>query len=104
MTDRVAKDTWVEIHQIALGAEDRAPQVPVDTRQLPLEMRIKGFLTAAVRVGEQAEIVTPAGRRLRGVLSVVNPAYDHGFGPAIPELSTIGAHVRGMLRERGRYQ
>ncbi len=102
MADVVAIDTWVEIRRIELAPDQRAPQVPADTRRVPLELRAKGFLAAPARLGEQAEIVTAAGRRLCGVLSEVNPAYTHGFGPPIPELSTIGAQVRSMLREQGR--
>jgi len=52
--------------------------------------------------GEAAEILTPAGRRLRGTLVAVNPAYTHGFGAPIPELSRIGSEVRAFLREAER--
>lgn len=99
MTERIAQETWVEIHRIVLAPGERAPQVPGDTQSVPLEMRVKGFLTAPAVLGEEAEIETPAGRRLRGTLVEVNPAYTHGFGPPIPELSTIGLEVRAMLRE-----
>jgi hypothetical protein len=104
MVDVVATNTWVEIHRIELTPDQRAPQVPADTRQVPLEMRAKGFLAAPARLGDQAEIITAAGRRLRGVLSVVNPAYTHGFGPPIAELSTIGSEVRAILHERGHFK
>ncbi len=104
MADVVARDTWVEIRRIELAPDQRAPQVPADTRRVPLEMRVKGFLAAPVCLGAQAEIITPAGRRLRGVLSEVNPAYSHGFGSPIPELSTIGSEVRAILREQGRFK
>jgi hypothetical protein len=63
-------------------------------------MRVKGFLVAAAAVGDDAEIVTRAGRRVRGTLTEVDPAYGHGFGPPLLELSTIGEEVRAMLRER----
>jgi hypothetical protein len=92
----------VEIHRIILSPDERAPQVPEDTRQLPLEMRVKGFLAEAAALGEKAEIVTPAGRRVRGTLSAVNPAYSHSFGPPVAALSTIGSEVRGMLSGRRR--
>jgi hypothetical protein len=62
---------------------------------------VKGFLVAPAVQGEAAEIMTAAGRRLRGTLTEVNPAYTHGFGAPLPELSTIGGEVRAMLRERG---
>ncbi len=102
MAELVAQGTWVEIHRVALAPGERAPRVPEDTQRVSLEMRVKGFLAAPAALGEQAEIVTLAGRRLRGTLTQVNPAYTHGFGPPIPELSTIGEEVRAMLRARGR--
>jgi len=101
MTEAVDRGTWVEIHGIVLPPGERAAQVPDDTRKVPLEMRAKGFLTAPAVMGEEAEILTAAGRCLRGTLAVVNPAYSHGFGPPIPELTAIGSEVRAMLRRRG---
>lgn len=101
MTEEVDRGTWVEIHGIVLPPGERAAQVPDDTRKVPLEMRAKGFLTAPAAMGEEAEILTAAGRRLRGTLALVNPAYLHGFGPPISELISIGGEVRAMLRRRG---
>jgi len=100
MAELIAKGTWVEIHRTVLAPGERAPQVPEDTRQVPLEMRVKGFLLAPASLGEEAEIETPAGRRLRGTLMRVNPAYSHSFGSPIAELSAVGGEVRAMLRER----
>ena len=101
MTRPISKGTWVEIHNIVLPAGERAPQVPEDTQQVPLEMRVKGFLAEPASLDEEAEIITTAGRHLRGRLVEVNPAYSHRFGAPIPELSTIGGEVRAILRERG---
>jgi len=42
--------------------------------------------------------LTAAGRRLGGTLERVLPAYEHGFGPPVPELLTVGAELRAMLR------
>ena len=97
MTERAPKGVWVEIHTIILEPGQRAPQVPDDTRQTPLEMRVKGFLAESAAIGELAEIMTVAGRRLNGRLSKVNPAYEHGFGAPIAELSTIGQELRCLL-------
>jgi hypothetical protein len=99
MAETVAKGAWVEIHRIVLAPGERAPQVPSETQDVPLEMRVKGFLLAAAAIGEDAEIRTPADRRLRGTLVADNPVYTHGFGPPIPELSMIGSAVRRVLRE-----
>ncbi|MGB5179628.1 MAG: 2-amino-4-oxopentanoate thiolase subunit OrtA [Gammaproteobacteria bacterium] len=101
MAERAMQGVWVEIYRCVLQAGERAPQVPEDTQRVPLEMRVKGFLVAPAAPGESAEIVTPAGRRLQGTLTQVNPAYTHGFGAPLAELSGIGGEVRAMLRERG---
>ena len=102
MSEPVAQGTWVEIHRVVLPPGERAPGVPADTARVPLEMRVKGFLAAPASLGNEAEVITAAGRRLSGTLSGVNPAYSHGFGAPIPELSAIGEEIRAMLREQGR--
>jgi hypothetical protein len=104
MTDLIEKGTWVEIHNVVLPANERAPQVPEDTRRVPLEMRVKGFLLAPASIGEDAEIETLSGRHLCGRVAEVNPAYTHSFGSPVPELSPIGCEVRALLRDKGRMQ
>jgi hypothetical protein len=104
MAELVSAGTWVEIHSIVLPATQRAQQIPEDTKGVPLEMRVKGFLVAAASLGDQVEIVTVTGRRLNATLVEVNPAYAHGFGPPIPELLTIGSEVRALLRAAGQSQ
>lgn len=102
MVKAVQKGTWVEIRCVVLAPHERAPQVPEDTKRVPLELRTKGFLGKPAHLGEEAEIITPAGRRLLGILTEINPAYGHGFGSPIPELSTIGTEVRSLLHRRER--
>ena len=100
MAQLIKKDTWVEIWQVILEKGDRAPQVPEDTKQVPLEMKVKGFLLQDTILGEQAEIVTPTGRKITGKLIEVNPEYTHNFGFPIPELMRIGRELRGILAKR----
>lgn len=99
MAEQVKKNTWVEVWGIVLGKDERAPQVPDDTKQVPLEMKVKGFLKEDAIVGQEATIITPAGRTITGTLTEVNPAYTHLFGSPIPELSTIGMELREILFE-----
>ena len=99
MVEKVKKGTWVEIHGIVLTPDERAPKLPDDTSKVPLEMRVKGFLVIDAIISEEVEIMTVTGRRLSGILSEINPAYDHGFGPAIPELVTIGGEVRALIAQ-----
>ena len=101
MTALIEQGTWVEIRDVVLEAGERAPQVPADTQSVALEMRAKGFLSAPAAIGEDAVIKTLSGRRLRGKLAEINPAYTHSFGAPIPELSWIGCEVRALLRDEG---
>jgi hypothetical protein len=102
MPERASAQTWVEVHRLVLAPGERAPQTPDDTRQMPLELKVKGFLTHDATIGEEVDIITPAGRTLSGTLIAINPAYTHMFGVPIPELSCIGGEVRAILKDRGK--
>jgi hypothetical protein len=101
VAELVAAGSWVEIHRVVLPAGARAPQVPEDTRAVPLELRAKGFLLCDARIGEQVEVETAAGRRVRGTLREAQPGYAHGFGPPVPELLAAGREARARLAARG---
>ncbi len=101
MAEMIVQGSWVEIHNVILEAGERAPNIPADTQNTALEMRVKGFLVDDAQLGETVEIVTAAGRKLSGRLFDVNPAYTHGFGAPIPELSHIGQQVRSLLTTEG---
>jgi hypothetical protein len=90
----IQKGTWVEIEQVILTPEQRAPSVPEDTRQTPLKMFVAGFLTADAELGQTVAIRTLIGRELSGTLKTVNPSYNHSFGETVPELLNIGAEVQ----------
>ncbi len=99
--DVVQPGRWVEIRSTVLEAAERAPQVPEDTRQVPLEMRARGFLLRSAMLGDEVEIETLTGRRLRGILHAGEPAYTHGFGPPVKELLGIARELRALLDQRG---
>ncbi len=101
MAERVARGTWVELHRVVLAPGERAPQVPEETRRVPLELRVKGFLVEDAAAGEPAEVETAAGRRLRGTLERVLPRHEHGFGEPVPELLAVGEELRSILRRPG---
>jgi hypothetical protein len=86
----VRSGTWVEIEKILLTPEQRAPQVPEDTRRTPYVMRVAGFLAADANVGSEATIRTLVGRQITGILKVVRPHYEHSFGETVEELLDIG--------------
>lgn len=93
---KIAKGTWVEIENIVLMPEERAPSLPPETRATPYVMRVSGFLTEDAAPGQEVSIRTIIGRELRGTLRVVNPGYTHSFGETVPELLTIGTEVESL--------
>jgi 2-amino-4-ketopentanoate thiolase alpha subunit len=90
---KIAQGTWVEIEQVVLKPEERAPTLPEDTRQVPYVLRVAGFLADEAELGQTVRVHTLIGRELAGVLRTVNPSYSHSFGPTVPELLTIGMEV-----------
>ncbi len=89
----ITKGTWVEIEQIVLKPEERAPSLPEDTKKVPYVLRVSGFLLEDAALGDEVRIRTIIGRELSGTLRVVNPSYRHSFGTVVPELLTIGTEA-----------
>lgn len=93
----IKKGQWVRIHKIILDPDQRAPQLPDDTKKVPLEMWDKGYLSSDADIGDEVEIVTVTGRKETGTLIEADPYYTHDFGKFVPELLTIDKQVRGIL-------
>ncbi len=98
MKNEAKKGDWVEIHKLILRPEERAPQVPDETKKVPLEMRVKGWLEQdQATVGAEVTIRTAIGRSLSGRLRSINPEFMHTFGRPVPELLSIGPELRLLL-------
>ncbi|MDR0357101.1 MAG: 2-amino-4-ketopentanoate thiolase [Clostridiales Family XIII bacterium] len=93
----IKKGEWVLIRKTILEPHERAPQVPDDTKKVPLIMWVKGRLQADAQIGDIVEIITQTGRVEQGALLEANPTYRHSFGEFIPELLVIGDQVREIL-------
>ena len=93
----IKKGEWVIIHRNILEPSERAPQVPDDTKKVPLEMWVKGYLKADANIGDEVEIITVTKRVEKGTLLEVNPNYKLDYGFFIPELLEISDQVRGIL-------
>ncbi len=91
------KGEWVKIYRVILKPEERAPQVPDDTKLVPLEMWVKGFITADAELGDHVEVKTITGRMESGKLVEINPTYTHSFGNFVPELLQIGLDLKEIL-------
>jgi len=91
------KGDWVKIYSVVLTPEQRAPQVPEDTKKVPLETWVKGYLLEDGQIGDQVSVKTYTGRTVEGELIEIAPSYDHSFGNNIPELLEIGSQLRDIL-------
>ena len=92
------KGDWVRIHNIVLDPDQRASQVPEDTKNVPLELWTKGFLLVdEAKIGDIVTIETYIGRKVSGKLIEIAPYYEHDFGKCIPELLYIGRQLRDIL-------
>lgn len=94
---KVEKGTWVRIYDIVLQPHERAPQLPEDTKKVPLEMWTKGFLLKDAEIGDIVEIKTITGRNEKGRLVEANPHHDHDFGKFVPEILQIGIQLKEVL-------
>jgi len=97
---KAVKGDWVRIHKTVLSPAQRAPQVPEDTKKIPLEMWDKGFLLSdSADVGDEVEVETIIGRRIMGSMIDVNPQFHHSWGNCVPEILHIGRQLRSILAE-----
>jgi len=91
---------WVRIHSIVLNVGERNPQVPEDTARVPLEMWDKGFLlNTEAAVGDAVEVETIIGRKVKGTLLEIEPAWDHDFGRCVPEIISIDRQLKAIMKE-----
>ena len=93
------KGDWVQIMQVILEPGQRAPKVPKDTRQVPLTLLVKGFLTQDANLGDTVTITTVIDRTISGKLVAVNPRYDHSFGAPPDGFMSMGGSLRRILSD-----
>ncbi|MBQ7568153.1 2-amino-4-ketopentanoate thiolase [bacterium] len=95
---RAVKGDWVRLHIVAMEPAERAEHLPEDTKNVPLEMWVKGFLqNETAEIGDEAQVMTRTGRLVCGILTERNPGYTHSFGDTVPELLQIGPQVRSIV-------
>lgn len=88
------KGDWVLIYNVVLDSSERAPQVPEDTKNVPLETWVKGFVNEEASIGDTVNITTITGRNVSGKLVDVNPYHKHDYGKCVPEILKIGLQLR----------
>lgn len=90
MSTKATKGTWVEIERILLNPDERAPNLPEETRRCPYVLLVSGFLQQDAALGDHVTIRSLIGHEHQGTLRTISPGYNHSFGPVVPELLTIG--------------
>lgn len=104
MPDKAKKGDWVQIHETVLEPKERAPHLPDDTREVPLELWVKGFINIDASIGDNVDITTVTGRVVSGCLVEINPGYSHNFGECAPELLHIGPQLKKILKDGPDYK
>lgn len=93
----IYKGSFVEIMQIVLEPEERATNLPEETKPTQLKLWAKGFLMEDCELFKRAKVKTVTGRILEGIVCETSPSYTHGFGDFIPEVMYIGTQAKALL-------
>jgi 2-amino-4-ketopentanoate thiolase alpha subunit len=93
----VPRGRWGRIHRLELAPSERAPEIPADTAAVPFETWINGWLVEDAAIGERAQLRTPTGRIVEGVLVESNPGYHHSFGCPPASLQHAGGLAFELL-------
>ncbi len=94
------KNEYVRIHRSILEAAERTGKLPEDTKSVPLEMWVKGWLQdESAAIGDTVTVKTVVGRLETGVLLEEKPIYALNYGEYVPEILAIDQRLRGVLFE-----
>ena len=85
----ISKQTYVEIYKTVLPSSERPSHIPTDTKTVPYEMRIKGYLKKDADIGDVVEIKTVTGRNESGILIQEKPYFKHDFGHYVDIIDEI---------------
>ena len=94
------KNEYVRIHRSVLEAVERTGKLPEDTKNVPLEMWVKGWLQdEEAAIGDTVTVKTVVGRLETGTLLEERPCYDLNYGEYVPEILEIDQRLRAVLFE-----
>ena len=92
------KNDWVRIHRNVLEPQERTGKLPEDTKKVPLEMWVKGWLqNETAELGDEVTVITCVGRTEHGRLIEVNPCYELNYGSFVPEILEMETQLRTTL-------
>ncbi len=99
-TNLAKKGDWVQVQLNILSPQERSKYLPEDTKKVPLQMRVKGFLVDEIAsLGATVRVKTTTDRIISGILIDINPKYTHNFGEPVPELINAGVELRKLMEE-----
>jgi hypothetical protein len=93
----IKKDSWVQIKKTIFTPNERSTNVPKDTKLVPFDMWVKGFLQDDASLGDWVVVKTVTGRTEEGKLVDVNPTFLHNYGTFVPENLTIARIVKTIV-------
>lgn len=93
----IKKGTWVEIEEIVLMPEDRAKNIPEETKKTPLKCWIRGNCLSDCEMGDEVQVETNVGRIAKGKVVDVEPGYYHSFGKYVGKIGYIGRQAREII-------
>ena len=94
----IKQGSWVQIKKIVLCPEERAENIPEDTKLVPLVMWTKGYLLDDAKIGDTVKIKTVVGRIEEGILTEANPTFRHDYGDFVMEILKIREIVKGEAK------
>lgn len=95
----IKKGTWVEVEEIVLTPQDRATNIPDETKKTPLKCWIRGKCLSDSELGNEVQVETNVGRIARGTIVDIEPGYYHTYGKYVEEISNIGKQAREMISQ-----
>ena len=93
----IDKGTYVRIRRTVLIPEERSPNLPADTKKVPLKMWVKGYLQEDSDLFDIVTIKTTTGRLETGRLKEANPPYKHSYGDFVQEVLTLGDIIKADM-------
>ena len=94
------KNDYVRVHRTILEAVERTGKLPEDTKNVPLEMWVKGWLQdEQAKLGDIVTVKTVVGRLETGELMEEYPCYALNYGEFVPEILEIDRQLKDVLFE-----
>ena len=100
----ILKGTFVRISHQLLSSKARIDTVPIDTKNVPLEMWVKGRLLDEAKMFEQVCVITTIGRKVCGILKEQNPRYKHSFGDYVEEITIMKESIINEYWQEDSYE